>query len=300
MRLPARSSGCDERGYRARQRYGDGMRIGRMRPGERIERERGIADGARDQTQMDEVVERVRHLVVRDHAERRLEADEAAARGGQTRRRAGVRRERDALQPRRHRCGRAAARSTGGMCEAPRVARRAGHRRIGEQLVGELRRGGLADDHRARGLESRHGHGVRIRDVVRHGARAPHGAEARSVDDVLHRHRHAGERPDRFARGDAAIDVARRLARRVVRDGGVGVECRLGRVDAGQALLDRLGRRDLALADRLRQRYRVLERMACAPLLLLRQVLLPVRRLLQAASRHVVYGTALFRTAPTR
>ncbi len=175
-------------------RHAKRMWIGRMRTAEHVQHQRRIAHGARHDAEMDEVVEGVRHLIVRNDAKRRLHTDNAGAGGWQTRARSRVGRERQRPEPGRDRHGRATARAARCDIEPPRITRDAEQWRIGEQLVRELGCRGLADDDDAGVLQTFDRNGVRVRHVGRHRSRCPGGANTRGVDDVLHRYRYAMQR----------------------------------------------------------------------------------------------------------
>ena len=220
-----------------------------MRAGEHVEHECEIAHRAGDEPEMDEVVEGFGYLAVRDQAEGGLEPEGGGAGGRQARRGARVGRECERPEPRRDRDRSPAARAAGAIVEMPRIARDAEERRIGQELVGEFRRRRFADDDGTRGLEALDRDRVAQGHVLRHETRAPGGADALGIDDVLDRDRHAVKRAPHFPAGKRRLGRLCRGERLIAADGDVGVECRLARLDAGKNLPHQCDRRELARAE---------------------------------------------------
>ena len=75
------------------------------------------------------------------------------------------------------------------------------------------------------------------------------GREVRRVDDVLDRHRHAVQRPERPAGALALVERARLGAGMLGIEVGEGLDARLVRRDPREAGLGHLERRDLAGGD---------------------------------------------------
>ena len=197
MRRPA--SGVLERGRAERRDVGHRRvrrgRVGGVVAGHRGEHVGGVLDGARERPDLVERRAEGEQAVARDAAVGRLEADDAAQRGRLADRAAGVGAERDRRQAGRHRDRRAAARAAGDAVERPRVAGDAERRVLGRRAHRELVAVGLAEDDRAGRLEALDGR----RRVGRHEAlEDPRGGRRRHVaraEVVLHRHRHAEQRP---------------------------------------------------------------------------------------------------------
>jgi len=150
------------------------------------------------------------------------------------------------------RAGRPARRAAGGVLGVPRVAGRAVGEGLGERpqaAVGHLR---VADDHRPRRAQLRDGRGVHRR---RRELRAPAtgGDLAGDVGVVLDRDRHPEQRRA-FPGGEPGLRPFGRLPR----GGGVElaeqVQPGVDLTRAAQHRLEQLGRRDGAVAQRLRLR----------------------------------------------
>jgi len=142
----------------------------------------------------------------------------------------------------------AAARAAGDVVSVPRVPRRAEEVVVGGDALPELVRGGLPDDQRARLGETLGHRAVHRRNVIAEHAGAVRRAEARRVDQVLHAHRHAVERPAPVAVGDRTLGGARggaeRLHRRERRE---RVQAPIERRDARKDGIKQLHRRQLPL-----------------------------------------------------
>ena len=100
--------------------------------------------------------------------------------------------------PRSHRRRRAGARAAGRQRRVPGIARGREQRVVAERAVAELGGVGLADDHRAGGAQALDDDVVLLGHVVGVEARAEGRAQPGGADQVLDRHRHAGERADRL------------------------------------------------------------------------------------------------------
>ncbi len=216
----------------------------------------GVLHGPRERADLVERRAEGEQAVARDAAVGRLEADDAAQRRRLADRAAGVGAERDRREAGRDRDRRAAARSARDAIERPRVARHAERRVLGRRAHRELVAVGLAEDDRAGRFEALDGG----RGVGRHEAlEDPRGRGRRHVaraEVVLHRHRHAEQRP---IGGGGVLGVERRGPRQHPRriDVQEGAEPAAGRVpavepgDARQERLGDLGRRCLLAANRL-------------------------------------------------
>ena len=79
-----------DRSKRLRAGNAKRMRVTGVGAGKGVQHQRGVGDRASHQPEMNEVIEAVGHLAVRDQAQRRLQADDAGAGGGQARAGAGI------------------------------------------------------------------------------------------------------------------------------------------------------------------------------------------------------------------
>ena len=89
-----------------------------------------------------------RWRIDRHAAEGRLQADDAAKRGRNADRAAGIGADRERTDAGRHGGGAAAAAAAGGAFDVPRVAGDPAERRVGDRLPAEFGRRGLAEEHR--------------------------------------------------------------------------------------------------------------------------------------------------------
>ena len=169
----------------------------------------------------------------------RLEAGDAAERGGADHRAGGLRAVGERDHPVGYGGGRAARGAAG---RARRVVRVDGRRRL---VGGELGRHGLAEDHRA--LLAQPGHAVRV------AGRAPAGVDRRAVggrhvggvDDVLDADRQAVQRPARLL----VVALPRRRDRLVGVDVRPRVQLALALADPLQALAHELLGAQLAFIE---------------------------------------------------
>lgn len=192
--------------------------------------------------------QRVRVAAAADEPETGLVAPDAVEMRGVADRGADVAAAFAGHHPTRHR-GRAAARGAAG--DARVVVRVVGAavKRVVALEVGEVGRDiGLAQDHRARGLEPLDHHAVARGDVVLELDMAPGGRQSGDVEAFLDRHRYAeqrlvaprhGHRPRGFAR---AVEVGDHH----------GVDVGIELLDLGDGALDRLQWGTLAAPHRRR------------------------------------------------
>ena len=156
----------------------------------------------------------------------RLQAEHAGKTGGDTDGAAAIGADRQRRQPRRQRRRAATRRSARRLAEVPWVAGDPGQRRIRHALPAIFRRGGLAQQHRARFAQSRHGGGIVIPGLLRiNRFGAAQGRPAFGQQQVLDRHRHAVQRRQRRAFLPARL-------RCLCLDQGGGVIQQAERVDA--------------------------------------------------------------------
>ena len=169
-------------------------RVRRIGAGDHRQRERGIADGPGQRTDLIERRGERQQPVARDAAVGRLQPDDAAQRRRLADRSAGVGAERE----RRHAGGdghrRSAARSAGNAIGRPRIPRRAERRVLGRRSHRELVAVGLADDDGAGRLEPRDDGGVERRHERLEDPRRGGRPDAARAEVVLERDRHAGQR----------------------------------------------------------------------------------------------------------
>ena len=230
----------------AKRRPASGARRGN---GDRLAGEHRIDDGAA----FDGVGERAdriergrqRHHAVDRHApRRRLEAGDAAHRGGNAHRAAGVGAERRHGHAIGHRDGGARRRTARHPLAIGRIARRAVVRVEAHAREGELAHVGAAHDHRTGGAQARHDRRVflgRWRVVERLGA--GQRRLAGDVAEVLDRERQARERrgdQTRLAQGVAGVGGGQRLVAPDLDEGAFALA--LGVLDAGERFLGELAR----------------------------------------------------------
>ena len=128
----------------------------------------------------------------------------------------------------------------------PRIAGDAAQRRIGARPPAELRRCGLAEQHRAGFAKPRGGRRVLGPGLVGiDRSRAAQCRPAAREDQVLDRGGHAVDAAERLARLPALLGVARRRHGAFVVDQAIGVEDRIERVDARQRRARDLHRRQV-------------------------------------------------------
>ena len=230
--------------------------VGVVVAGHRREDVGGVLHGPRERADLIERRAEGEQAVARDAAVGRLEADDAAERARLADRAAGVGAERDRRQAGRHRDRGAAARPARDAIQRPRIARHAERRVLGRRAHRELVAVGLAEDDRAgrfQALDGRRGEG---RHEALEDPRGGGGRHVARAEVVLHRHRHAEQRP---IGGRGVLGVERRRPRQHPRriDVQEGAEPAAGRVAAiepGDARQERLGdlrRRRLLAANRL-------------------------------------------------
>ena len=114
------------------------------------------------------------------------------------------------------------------------------------QPVGALGHLQLAQDDRARLLQSRHDGRVRGGNVLAVNRHAGGGRHARGVAQILHRDRHAVQRAARLARSGLGVEARGVLQRTFGRHRGIALEPGIERLDAVENRPGRLDRRQLA------------------------------------------------------
>src|SRR5439155_13833529 len=214
-----------------------------------VEHGRGIAHAAREWPDVRDVIPAGKADAQRHASVRGLQADEPAERGGDAHGAAAVAAEGNRAAAARDGGGGAAAAAAGRALEVPRVARHAEERALGHGLVSELRRGRLAEQHRARGLETADGYRVVLGDEIGVEPRAAGRTHAAREQHVLHRHGHAVQETERLALHHRDLRLAREPPRHVVGDETEGVEAGIDGVDAREDGFGELDRRELLAPD---------------------------------------------------
>ena len=218
--------------------------------GDHVEGQRRVAHGPRDRSGDAEVFPPGKRRMLRDAAPRRLEAVDPAEGRGDPQRAAAVGAERDRTEPARHGRRGAAARSARCHLEVPWVSGDAEQRVVGHGLVAELRRVGLAQEHRARRAQPARGDRVFFRHRVAEEPRAAGRAQAAREDHVLERQRHAVESADRLALDHGDLGFAGVAQRDVAGDQAERVQPGIERLDPGQDGFGDFDGGDLLGADR--------------------------------------------------
>ncbi len=226
-----------------------GERVAQVRPGHRIEHECGVQHRTRHRRDVGDVAEPVLRRFLRHHAKALLEADHAVARRWNPRRTAAIGGDCDRHEACRNRDRRAAARTTRTAIAAPGIAGAAEQRRLRQALLAEFRRRGLAHHDGARLLQPRHRNRIMIGDVILEDQRSPRRAKTRCRDQILHRHRHAVQRPMCHALHHRVLRRTRSFHRGIGGDSNECVQHRLAAHDTVQRRAHDLDRRDCAGAD---------------------------------------------------
>ena len=223
---------------------GDGLGILARIARQDIEAERGIAHASGDRAHHVAVGGERHHPGIGHEAHARLDADEPLGRGGVLDRAAGFLGKPQHGHAGCHRRRRAGAAGTGRQMRHDGIQGGAGPAVIGMgSAMAQNRDIGLAEHHGARGAHPRDYGRVEGRKEI-HPARlameqrpSGGGGKPHHVHRILDHHRHAGQRPQGFARGAAPVDGARiregvrieeddRVVARIV--GGNPIEAGLG------------------------------------------------------------------------
>ena len=170
------------------------MWVTRVMPRQHSEQQRDIAHVATDRAYMSQ--RRIGGDRKHRHAtELRFDAEEARHRCRNPDRSSTIGSQCDSSHARCDTGRRAGARAARGLGQIPWVARTAGQGRVPHGFAAELAGGGLADDHRAGAAQALDGNRIDRRDVVRHAARSKSQRCAADRNQILHRDRHAEQRP---------------------------------------------------------------------------------------------------------
>ncbi len=176
-----------EVGHRAQGRG----RIARVVARQQLQHQRRVAHAAGERPDVVLRPGERQGAILRDPAEGRLDADDAAAGGRLPDRGAGIAAERGVGHAGRDRRRGAAARAARMMALAPRVVDRPVVDVRAGGAVGQLVQVGLAEDHRAGALEALDRGGIVVRDPVGEQRRAEGGEDAPGGEQVLDRDRDA-------------------------------------------------------------------------------------------------------------
>ena len=242
-----RSAPASSAGRLSTSREENGSRL--SRPAWARSRRCAVGDGAAHGSQHGERTEAHRPVHARHQAGRRSETRHAAERRRRAQAAAVVGAGGERHLPQSQRRGRAAGGAGAGLGRVERVAGRAVHPVDGVGAGAELGRVGLAQDHAARLADAGHHELVLGRHVVLEQERAEGGPEPRRRLQILHADRQPGEQAHLFTAADGLLDLHRTLARSVRIHSHHGVDCAVGRLDAGKAAFQKLHGRQPALAD---------------------------------------------------
>ena len=244
----AQRRSADRSGERAAV-HGIGDRRARVRSRDHREHQREVAHRLRHRALHRVTVPGGGHRVDGDEPRRGAQADHATKGRGDSQRAAEV----AALGQRTHagseRDRAAARRAAARECRVPGISGGAEHRVEGVGAGAVLRRVGLADHDRSRGLQPLDDQTVLVRDVMLEDLRAPRRADPARGREVLDRNGNAVQRPELRASRERAGGRARRGQRLIRGDRAVRVE---RRVDSRDPIEDRAGqleRRDLPPPD---------------------------------------------------
>jgi hypothetical protein len=203
-----------------------------------VEARGDLGDGPRHGPDVGRGREEIGLVDVRDTSQRGLEPDDAAARGGDADGAPAVGAEGQRSLAGGDRRRGAARRATRGAGAIPRVPRGAEERAVGQGLVAELGRGGLADEDGAGGPQAADGHRVLGRYLVGEDQRAHRGPDALGEQQILDRKRDAVQRADIPACHQRRLRPAGPVPGLVCGHGDEGVHGRLERFDAPQHSVD--------------------------------------------------------------
>ncbi len=143
----------------------------------------------------------------------------------------------------------ATGRATRGALGVPRIVGRAVDRVEGLYVLGQAWRVGLAEDHRARGAQAGHGHGIVTAAIVLELGFADDGGQAGDFVSVLDGHRHAVQRAPVLTGRDRGIGLVGALAGGFDIHGHDGVDWFTERFDTGQIVVERGTAGDVAARD---------------------------------------------------
>jgi hypothetical protein len=231
--------------------------IARVDTGDRVEAGGRLRHGSRHRSDVRRRREEIGLMDVRHASKRGLEPDDAAAGGGDPDRAAAVGAEGQRGLSARDRGGGASGGAARGAREVPWVPRHAEQRAVGEGLVSELRRGGLADENGAGLAEPSHGHRVLGGHLGGIDQRPHRRADPLGEHEVLHGEGHAVERPEPFTTHHRGLGAPRGVARLVRRHRDERVDGGLKRLDAREHRIHHRDGRHLLGTDQAGEGQRV-------------------------------------------
>ena len=233
--------------------------VARVGLGQHVQHQRAIGNGARHRADMGDRIEG-RGRIGRHPAIGRLQPVDAGKTCRNPDRPAAVGADMQRTHAAGRRDGSAAARPAGSAFQVPGIARDAGQLGIGHTLPAEFRGRGLAQQHRAMGLEPRHRRCV-LGPILIAGdqGRAAQRRPALGQDEILDRGRHTIDQTLRPAGVPAGLRCAGGGQRTVLVEKAEGIDLVVQRMDRCIGCLGRFDRRQgLATigGDELRRRHR--------------------------------------------
>ena len=225
------------------------LRVARVRPGQRVEHQRHVGDGAGHLADHRIAEHRLGEADgVGDDSGRGLHADHPDMGGGPAGGAAAVGAERQRRQARRHRAGRPAGGAAGGQRQVPGIPGRAVQEVGRHPLAGEFGAVGDAREDGARGAQPGHRHRVLRRHEALEQPRSLADRLAAHPDVVLHREGHA-EQGQRLALRGALVGGPRLRPPGFRIEMNDGVQPRILRRDPLQKVVVEGGGADLAGSD---------------------------------------------------
>ena len=224
-------------------------RVQRVMPGDRRQHQRIVEHGPRQRAHIVEREGKAHHAEPADPRLGGLHAGKVAEAGGQADRAAGVRAERAVAKPPRCRRPGAGRGTPGDAVRVPGVAAGPEMLVMAGRPHGELGHVEAAQIGGARFRKPRErGRGDFGPEIAADLAAAGREA-ARAVIHVLVRQRHAGQGPERLARGALRVHGGGAFAGRLLFDAHEGVQLRVDGLDAGKRRFRQLHRREVARGD---------------------------------------------------
>ena len=208
-------------------------RAASRQPGHHLEAQRGVADAARERTDVIEGKGKGPHAVTGDRVIAALETDDAAARGGDADGASGIGAHSDRREAGCDRRRRAAARATGNAAGSDRVAHGTEMRVRAGDTIGKLVQIGGPHHQRTRRAQARHHLCIMLLLQCFDGAGPAGHRIAGHGHQVFHGNRNAGQRTDVLAGLDAHLELARLAQHRLgpERDERVQRAVRVGTLD---------------------------------------------------------------------
>ena len=208
----------------------------------------------------------------RQQAPRRLVAEDAAEVGWIADRAADVGADFQGRHTARQGRRGTARRTAGGTLQVPRVVGGAVQDVVALEIHQPQRHVRLAEDDRPGRLQPLHRQRVLGGNVVLQQRRAERRRQARQVERLLARHRHAVQRPPHLAARQRRVGLPGALAGAVGVLDDDGIDARIELLNVLQVVIEKLQATDLPVADQLRQLNCRLERQVAHGLPLFRNV----------------------------